>query len=88
MKTINNIKKIVRIFHLDELAKSMKECLNDNTRGFLIPASAKLSDSEYECYRFLPVDWSIPPITKEDLPSEFSPQAVKTVECSEEKQLT
>ena len=51
----------------------------------MIPASAKLKDLEYAKYRHLEVDWSSPPITKNELPSEFSPQAVKTVDMFRRK---
>lgn len=85
MISINNIKKIVHKLHLDDLARSINECRKDNSGGFLIPTSAKVSDSEYARYRYLPINWPLPPLTKEDLPKEFSPQAVKTVDMFRRK---
>ncbi|MEE3490108.1 MAG: hypothetical protein VZR10_04525 [Methanobrevibacter sp.] len=85
MISINNIKKIVHKLHLDDLVRSMNECRKDNTGGFLIPTSAKVSDSEYARYRYLPINWSLPPLTKEELPKEFSPHAVKTVDMFRRK---
>ncbi len=85
MMSINTIKKIVHMLHLDDLARLMNECRKDNTGRFLIPTSAKVSDSEYARYRHLPINWSLPPLTKEDLPREFSPQAVKTVDMFRRK---
>lgn len=78
-------KKLVHKLHLDKLYKSLKECHNDNRGGFLIPTSSKITDSEYAKYRCLPVNWSLPPITKEDLPDEFSVNAVKTVDMFRRK---
>lgn len=85
MMITDNIKKIAHRLHIDDLLKSMNECRKDNSGGFLIPTSAKISDSEYARYRHLPINWSIPPITKDDLPEEFSPQAVKTVDMFRRK---
>ena len=85
MISINNIKKIVHKLHLDDLVRSMNKCRKDNTGGFLIPTSAKVSDSEYARYRYLPINWSLPPLTKEELPKEFSPHAVKTVDMFRRK---
>jgi len=72
MISLHQLKRIVHKLHLDDLAKSMNECRKDTRGGFLIPASAKVTDSEYARYRPLPIDWSLPPITKDDLPEEFS----------------
>ena len=85
MSTKNHIIKIVRTLHLDDLFKSMKECWNDPRGGFLIPVTVKLTDPEYERYRHLEINWEISPITKDDLPDEFSPQAVKTVDMFRRK---
>lgn len=85
MMITDNIKKISHRLHIDDLLKSMNECRKDNSGDFLIPTSAKISDSEYARYRHLPINWSIPPITKDDLPEEFSPQAVKTVDMFRRK---
>ena len=85
MISLNKLKGIVHELHLDDLAKSMNECRKDTRGGFLIPASAKVTDSEYARYRHLPIDWSLPPITKDDLPEEFSPRAVKTVDMFRRK---
>lgn len=63
----------------------MHECGKDTRGGFLIPASAKITDSDYAKYRHLPINWSIAPITAEDLPKEFSTQAVKTVDMFRRK---
>ena len=85
MTPISSLKRIVHKLHLDDLAKSMNECRKDTRGGFLIPTSAKVSDSEYARYRHLPIDWSLAPITKDDFPEEFSPQAVKTVDMFRRK---
>lgn len=82
---VNNFKKIVHKLHLDDLANSMNECRKDNRGGFLIPSSSKVTDSDYAKYRHLPIDWSLPPITKDDLPDEFSHKAVKTVDMFRRK---
>lgn len=80
-----SLNKIVHKLHLEGLSKSMRELRRDNRRGFLIPTSAKVSDTDYSKYRNLPINWSISPITEVDLPSEFSPQAVKTVDMFRRK---
>ena len=59
--------------------------MGDNRWGFLIPIEVKLTDKDYERYRHLPVNWSIPTITKEDLPEEFSSKAVRTVDMFRRK---
>lgn len=87
MISINSFKKIVRDLHLDKIYDSVKECCHDARGGFLIPTSAKVKDSENAKYRHLPINWDLSPITKDDLPEEFSPQAVKPLTCSEEKPL-
>lgn len=85
MISANAINEILNKLHLSDLAKSMWECLQDNKGGFLIPTSAKVTDMEFQKYRHLEVNWDIPPITKEDLPEECSPQAVKTVDMFRRK---
>ena len=85
MISIINFKKIVHYLHLEELFDSIKECHKDNRGGFLIPTSSKVTDSEYARYRHLPINWALAPITKDDLPDEFSPQAVKTVDMFRRK---
>lgn len=85
MISINSLKQMASKLHLEDLSKSMNECRKDNKGGFLIPTSAKLTDTDYEHYRHLPINWSIPPVTKEDLPIEFSPQAIKTVDMFRRK---
>ena len=85
MITVNDIKEIVHKLHLDELYESMKECHNDKRGAFLIPTSSKVEDTDYSKYRHLPINWSIAPVTKECLPDEFSPQAVKTVDMFRRK---
>lgn len=59
--------------------------LRDNRGGFLILFEVKITDKEYERYRHLPIDWSLSPITKADLPEEFSEKAVKTVDIFRRK---
>ena len=81
----SSLNNIVHSLHLDSLFKSFKMCLQDNRGGFLIPVSVKLVDPEYERYRHLNVDWSISPITKDDLPEEFSQKAVNTVDMFRRK---
>lgn len=81
----NSICNIIHKLHLDDFVESHKRLLKDNLGGFLIPLEVKISDKEYERYRHLPVDWSLPPITKDDLPEEFSQKAVKTVDMFRRK---
>ena len=81
----NSICNIIHKLHLDDFIESHKRLLKDNRGGFLIPLEVKISDKEYERYRHLPVDWSLPPITKDDLPEEFSQKAVKTVDMFRRK---
>ena len=81
----NSIYNIIHKLHLDDFVQSHKRLLKDNRGGFLIPLEAKISDKEYERYRHLPVDWSLSPITKEDLPEEFSGKAVMTVDMFRRK---
>ena len=85
MISMINFKKIVHYLHLEELFDSIKEFHKDNRGGFLIPATAKIMDPEYERYRHLPINWSISPLTEDDLPDEFSPLAVKTVDIFRRK---
>lgn len=80
--TLNNI---MHKFHIDDFIKSQKELLRDNKGGFLIPFEVKITDKEFERYRYLPVDWSLPPLTKKDLPSDFSEKAAKTVDMFRRK---
>ncbi len=54
MTSISSLKEIVHKLHLDDLAKSMNKCRKDTRGGFLIPTSAKVTDSEYARYRHLP----------------------------------
>lgn len=81
----NSINNIIHKLHLDGFINSQKELLKDNRGGFLIPVSVKVTDVEYGRYRHLPINWSIPPITKEDLPDEFSKKAVRTVDMFRRK---
>ena len=81
----SGLKNIANKLHLDGFIESQKELLRDNRGGFLIPASAKIKDVEYARYRHLPINWSISPITKNDLPEEFSQRAVATVDMFRRK---
>ena len=81
----NSINNMVRKLHLDDFIESHKSLLKDNRGGFLIPFEVKITDKEYERYRHLSVDWSIPPITKDDLPDEFSQKAVNTIDLFRRK---
>ena len=81
----NSIHNIVHKLHLDDFVKSQREFLKDNKGGFLIPIEAKVTDEEYKRYRNLPIDWSLSPITSDDLPDEFSEKAVKTVDMFRRK---
>lgn len=85
MLSLNSLNKVIDKVHLSDISKSFKECLHDNKGGFLIPTSSKITDIEFQKYRYLEVNWSIPPITKDLLPAEFSPQAVKTVDMFRRK---
>lgn len=82
----DSIRNMIHKLHLDDFIKSNKELLRDNRGSFLMPFDVKITDMEFERYRHLEVDWSLPPLTKDDLPEEFSAKAVKTVTCSGEKQ--
>lgn len=79
------LKNIGYKLHLDGFIKSQKELLRDNCGGFLIPIEVKIKDKEFEKYRYLPINWEISPITKDDLPEEFSPKAVNTVDMFRRK---
>lgn len=80
-----SLNNMVHKLHLDGFIESQKELLRDNRRGFLIPTSAKIKDCEYGRYRHLPINWEIPPITKDHLPEEFSQKAVNTVDVFRRK---
>lgn len=80
-----SLKNMAHKLHLDGFIESQKELLRDNKGGFLIPTSAKIKDYEYGRYRHLPINWEIPPITKEHLPEEFSQKAVNTVDMFRRK---
>lgn len=71
--------------HIDDFIRYQKELMRDNKGSFLLPISAKVNDVEYGRYRHLPINWSISPITKEDLPEEFSQRAVNTVDMFRRK---
>lgn len=47
--------------------------------------TVKIKDEEYARYRHLPPNWSISPITKDDLPEDFSQRAVATVDMFRRK---
>jgi hypothetical protein len=85
MISINSIKKIVHTLHWGNVYDSVKECSRDTRGGFLIPTSSKVIDIEYAKYRHLPINWDLAPITKDDLPEDFSPQAIKTVDMFRRK---
>ena len=76
---------MIHKIRLDDFMDSHKRLLKDNRGGFLIPTEVKIRDKEYERYRHLPIDWSISPITKEDLPEEFSQKAANTVDMFRKK---
>ena len=80
MLSKTSLKKIVHNKYVQGFLKSHEESGRDNRGGFLIPSSSKTTDTDYGRYRHLPVNWSIAPITKDDLPEVFTPQAVKTVD--------
>ena len=80
-----SLNKIVHKLKSNELLKSLNECRKDERGGFLIPSCSKATDTDYEKYRHLPVNWSIPPISQDDWPEEFSPHAVKTVDMFRRK---
>jgi hypothetical protein len=81
----SSLKKIVHNKYVQGFLKSREECRRDNRGGFLIPSSSKITDTDYGRYSHLPVNWSISPITKDDLPEEFSSNAVKTVDMFRRK---
>ena len=57
----------------------------DDKGALLVPTSLKLKDIEFMKYRHLPVNWQIMPVTGNDLPSEFSPKAVKLIDLFRRK---
>ncbi|WP_406533860.1 hypothetical protein [Methanobrevibacter sp.] len=57
----------------------------DDKGALLVPTSLKLKDIEFMKYRHLPVNWQIRPVTGNDLPSEFSPKAVKLIDLFRRK---
>ena len=81
----NSINNIIHKLHLDSFIKSHNELLRDNRGGFLIPFEVKITDKEFERYRHLPINWDISPITKENLPKEFSQKAIKTADMFRRK---
>ena len=81
----NRLNDMIHRLHLDAFIESHKRLLKDNRGGFLLPIEVKINDTEYERYRHLPVYWSISPITKDDLPEEFSQKAVNTVDMFRRK---
>ena len=85
MVSKNSINNIIHKLHLDSFIKSHKELLRDNRGGFLIPFEVKITDKEFERYRHLPINWDISPITKENLPKEFSQKAIKTADMFRRK---
>ena len=80
-----DFKNLIHKIHIDSFVDSHKRLHEDNRGGFLIPIEFKIKDKEYERYRHLPVNWSISPITKNDLPKEFSQKAVNTVDIFRRK---
>lgn len=81
----NTINSMIHKLHLGSFIESQKELLRDNKGGFLIPISTKVKDGEYSRYGHLPINWSLSPITKNDLPEEFSRKAVATVDMFRRK---
>lgn len=81
----NRLNDMIHRLHLDAFIESHKRLLKDNRGGFLLPIEVKIKDKEYERYRHLPINWSITPITEEDLPEDFSQKAVNTVDMFRKK---
>lgn len=81
----DSLNNIVNKLHIDSLIKSQKRFLNDNRGGFLMPVEAKVKDKEFARYRHLPINWSISPIIKDELPVEFSQKAANTVDMFRRK---
>lgn len=82
-----SLNKIVHKLKSNELLKSINECRKDKREGFLIPSSSKATDIDYEKYRHLPVNWSIPPISQDDLLRNFHHMHLKQLTCLEEKHM-
>ena len=57
----------------------------DDWGALLVPMSLKLEDTEFMKYRHLPVNWQIKPVTGNDLPEEFSQEAVKLIDLFRRK---
>lgn len=81
----NTLDNLVQKLHLENFIKSQKIFLEDNRGGFLILLEVKIKDKEFARYRHLPIYWSISPITRDDLPDEFSQKAVNVVDMFRRK---
>ena len=81
----DSLNGIVNKCLLDGFIKSQKRFWQDNLGGFLIPIEAKVKDKEFARYRRLPINWSISPITKDDLSDDFSQKAINTVDMFRRK---
>ena len=57
----------------------------DDKGGLLIPMNLKLKDIDFMKYRHLPVNWEIKPVTKEELPFEFSTRTVMLIDLFRRK---
>ena len=88
---INKLKQIIipiifyTTFVIYDVMESYPKIHEDNRVQLLIPLELKLSDEQYRFYRELKVDWTIPPIKREDLPNEFSKKACKLVDLFRRK---
>lgn len=75
-----DIFNLMHKLHIDDFIRFQKELLRDNRGSFLLPFEVKITDEDFKRYLHLPVEWSFPPLTRKDLPEEFSQNAVKTVD--------
>lgn len=64
---------------IDKIKNFLDNFRNDNRGALLIPIELKLKDIDFLKYCHLEVDWDIPPLTKDDLPHDFSNKALKLI---------
>ena len=70
---------------MEKIKNTLLELKNDNRGALILTPELKKSDKEFLEYCHLSVDWSIPSITKEDLPPDFCNMAVKLVDLFRKK---
>ena len=79
-----NLKYVINVL-IKKFVALNNELKNDNCGALLIPIQLKVKDQEYKFYRDLAIDWSIPSVKIDDLPSEFSKKACNLVDLFRRK---